>query len=233
MILDTIYSEIEFLTETDDVTFTDAEKLRGINIDQGEALELMMYSQGYRKVGEATYKTDFVTTTGLAEGDNGYNGEYAFDSTWIKPTAFYVKYPGASDYVKCRLYDIDENENSEIDSDEIDGTFSETRPYVRFARDSFFVRPLNDSTTVSYGLMVVAEPRNTELFLNTETPILDPIFHRWYVLKQALRYGKFRDGITRNDIVFELQQIEKKIRKFYSEKLKTPTKLKTVTESFK
>jgi hypothetical protein len=233
MIVDDIYTEIEWITETDSTVFPDVDKLRGLNIDQGEALELMLYSQGYRKVGESTYYTDFIATTGLSEGDTGYNGEYVFATMWVKPTEFYVKFPNQNEYVKCNLYDTGENPKSEFDTNIINGTFSQSNPYVRFARDSFYVRPLNTESTVNDGIMVVAEPRNTDLTSTTETPILDPIFHRWYVLKQALRYGKFRTNIQRSDVMLELQLLEKKIRKFYSERLKTPTKLKTPVESFK
>lgn len=233
MDVDTIYNEIEFITETNSDTFSDADKLRGLNIDQGEALELMLYSQGYRKVGEKTYYADFLATTDLSEGDNGYNGEYSFDASWVKPIEFYVKFPTQTTFTECSLYDLLENGESEFDESVIASTFSQDEPYVRFARDTFFIRPLNTVSTVTGGIKVIAEPRNGDLKTTNDTPILDPIFHRWYVLKQALRFGKFRPNVSRNDITNELEALERKIRKFYSQRLKTSASLKTPIESFK
>jgi hypothetical protein len=233
MTVDNIYDEIEFLTETDSTVFTDADKLRGLNLDQGEALQLMLYSQGYRKVGEKTYYTDFKTITGLTEGQNGYDGEYAFDGNWVKPIEFYAKFPGQNTYRKCHLYDVSENDNSEFDNGIINSTFSTANPSVRFSRNSFRIRPINSTLDVTDGIMVIAEPRSATLLNTTDVPVLDPIFHRWFVLKEALRFGKFRTGITRSDVMLELQQLEQKIRRLYSDRVKTPTRLKVGNESFK
>lgn len=227
-----LYTEIDFLCETNTTVFPVADKLRGINIDQGEALSLMLQSQSYRKVNETSFSTDFVSTDGLSEGDNGYNGEYTFDSSWVKPTEIYVKYPSQSVHKKCALYGIEENNNSEFDEDSISATFTQSNPYVRYSGNTLFIRPLNSESTVTDGIMVVVEPTTTTLTETTDTPVLDSIFHRWYVLKEALRYGKFRAGITRTDMETELAQLEKKIKSFYSNKLKTPLKIRGVLENF-
>lgn len=232
MTVDNLYDEIEFITESNSTTFTDVDKLVGINLDQGEALMMIMNAQGYRKVGEKTYYTDFKAQSGLVAGDSGYMGEYAFDSAWLKTTEFYVKFPNQGKYVKCGMYDVADNENSEFDAIEIDSVFSETKPQVRFARDSFCVRPYPDED-VSDGIKILAEPRQAALTLTTETPVMESNFHRWYVLKEALRFGKFREGISRYDITQELDSLEGKIRSYYSIRVKTPARIKTINDSFK
>ena len=215
MTVGTLYDEIEFLTDSDSTSFPDADKLRGLNIDQGDAMAIMLSAKGYKKVNETEYYTDFISTSGLTAGQNGYNGEYAFDSNFIKITRAEVTFPNATEPLPCSIYDLSKNGYSEYNQNSIQDTFYETNPAIRMTRTTYFIRPLNTGATVANGIHLWVEKRQTDLTSESDNPILDPIFHRWYVLKQALRFGRFREGISRSDLEGELADYESKIKNFY------------------
>lgn len=218
MTLSQLYAEIRFMTNTSSTTFTDDDILRGINLNQGEATEMMLSAQGYSKLNETEYTTDFLATTGLIEGESGYNGEYAFDSTILRPLRIELKYPDC-DYVECKMYDMSTNEGSEVDYD-----FEEDEPYARIARDSIFIRPL-PATTVTDGIKMWAEKMQTDVSGSSDTPVLSSIFHEWYVLNQALRFGQLRPGKTKEEVLMDISRIEDKIMRYYRVKTATIKRL--------
>lgn len=227
-----IYDETRFLTYTDSSTYTDADLLRGLNLYQGEFFQLLLQAQGYRKLGEDLFVTDFISTVGLVAGQAGFNGEYAFDSSWVKVTAMELQYKSTEPPVPVRLYDQSQNAVTEIDEDTMNANFSVAEPYVRFQRDSYLTRPLNDGTTVTDGIKIWAVARQADTDDSGDTPIGEPNFHNWFVLKLALRYGKFRPGVTRADVVADMLLLENKINAFYKQRVATPKNIQPRQTSF-
>ena len=216
-----IFDEVAFITKTDSVIYTNAEKLTGLNLLQNEAKMIMLRAQGYKHVTEDEFTTDFLSVNGLISGDFGYDGEYTFDTTWIKPYRFDVKFSTNTEFKTCKLYDYGQNDQTEVDQDSVQNTFDILTPEVRFQRDSYKIRPLNTGDTVVDGIHIWAETRQVAIAQTYETPILDVVFHDWYVKKLALRYGKFRPGINRSDILLDVYSIEEKIYNFYKIKERT------------
>lgn len=225
MLASTIFDEVRFLTATDTSTYTDTDLLRGLNILQAQAVIKMMIAQGFRPVNETEFITDFVSTTGLVAGDNGYMGEYGFDSNWIKPTKIQVQFDVDDSPLPCNLYDLSENDKSESDEDEIDATFDDSEPYARFQRETYLIRPLNTGTTVVGGIHIWAEKRQTDLTSTSQSPIMESNLHDWYIKKLAVRFGKFREGITLVQLLRDIEELEDLISQTYRQKLRTPKKL--------
>ena len=118
-------------------------------------------------------KTDLISTVWLSEGDNGYNGEYAFPTDLLKPVRMEISYDGET-FVPCEIYDINENYLSE--TADINNGFSKSRPFVRFERDSYFIRPVKETTgNITGGIRIWYEKRQTAL--TTDSPIFEPNLH--------------------------------------------------------
>lgn len=52
--------------------------------------------------------TNLISTVGLVAGDNGYNGEYAFDTATLRPVRIEISYDGTT-WRPCEIYDLNDN----------------------------------------------------------------------------------------------------------------------------
>lgn len=229
-----IWDEARYLTYTDEETYSDTDLLRGTNILQREMFQSILQWLGFRKLNEDTYTTNFLTTNGLVAGQNGYNGEYRFDTTWVMVTGFSLKYPDAEYYAPAKIYDPDQYVINDVDADSYNAQFGEGAPEVHFKRNSYVIRPTITTVgdTVANGILITAVTRQSDLTLASQLPIGEQNFHQWYALKLALRYGKFRPGITRNDLLTELLLLEKKASDFYQFSQKTGKSLQPTQHNF-
>lgn len=158
----TLYTLTRDILNTDSTVLPDSKLLEWINIAYGHRILDILRFQVDRNASLQSSKTDFVSTTGLIEGNNGYNGEYSFPSELLRPIRVEVTYDGTN-WVKCSIYDLNENEDSEADETALNNTFSESEPYVNFERNSFFIRPLNAGATVTNGIRFWYEKRQAAL----------------------------------------------------------------------
>jgi hypothetical protein len=118
-------------------------------------------------INEAT--TTLKSTVGLVEGDNGFNGEYAFPSDLLKPVRFEVSYDGIN-FKKARIYDNALNLGSEYNDTQLAGDFSEDAPCVDFTRNSFKIRPPKTTAgDITKGIYIEYEQRQTD-FTSATTP---------------------------------------------------------------
>lgn len=116
---------------------------------------------------EAT--TDLISTVGLSEGDNGYNGEYAFPADLLKPSRFEVSYDGKN-WVKCEIYDNAVNYDSEYNKEQLERKYSQSKPYVDFIRNSYKIRPpKNTAGNITKGIFIQYERRQAD-FTSTTAP---------------------------------------------------------------
>lgn len=114
---------------------------------------------------EAT--TDLISTVGLSEGDNGYNGEYAFPADLLKPSRFEVSYDGVT-WVKCDIYDNAVNSSSEYNGVQLESNFSQSNPRVDFTRNSYKIRPpKNTAGNITKGIYVEYEKRQADFTSGT------------------------------------------------------------------
>jgi hypothetical protein len=170
-----IYSLARDILNTNSTVLPDAKLLEWLNIALGHRILDILRYQIDRNASMTMAKTDFVSTTGLSEGDNGYNGEYSFPSDLLRPIRAEVSYNG-TEWKRCKIYDLNENEDSEADKEQLDSTFSASEPVVNFERYSYFVRPLNTGDTVANGIRVWYEKRQTALTAG-DTPEFEQNLH--------------------------------------------------------
>lgn len=220
MLVSAIYDEIRFESNTNSTKVSDASILIGVNLDYGELVMLALRSRGdfNFQINEAT--SDLISTSGLTAGQNGYNGEYAWPSDLVKPTRMEVSFDGTN-FNKARVYDItDELSRSEFTQSDLNNTFSQNEPHVRFERNSFFIRPLKATTgNITGGIHIWYEQRQTALTAS-DTPVIEPNYHRLFVLMGVLRVmRKFRGEYTVNDrmeIKNEIALLKADMANFYS-----------------
>lgn len=240
----TIQQIIEEIRETElnsnSTRFSNDYLLKGINIDDAELV--MMYlnaSPDHNFKIEEAYTT-LKSSVGLVAGDTGYNGEYSFPSDLIKPLRAEISHDGVT-WREATVYDITSSTaNSEQNQTQIQDEFTENRPYVRFERDSYFVRPLKTSSgDITNGIHIWYEKRQEDTVIGdiaTATPSIEPNFHRLYVLRGALRgMRKFRNDYSiqdRSELKKEIEKLEDQFKKFAKERFKRPLRIAGKQENF-
>lgn len=235
----TIFGEIRNELNSNSTRVPDAYLLDGINLDDAELVMLALNSAPDHNFKQAEAWTDLVSVTGLVDGNIGFNGEYPFPTDLIKPLRAEICYNG-TDFIQAKVYDIASSPaSSEHKSTQIQGDFSEGDPYIRFERDSYFIRPLPE-TTVAEGIHIWYEKRqSTMLIANiaTDVPSIEPNFHRLYVVRGALRtMRKFRNDYTerdRQELNRERLELESQFSKFMKDRFKRPLKIGAKFENFK
>lgn len=149
---------------------------------------------------EAT--TDLISTVGLSEGDNGYNGEYAFPSDLLKPSRFEISYDGKT-WVKCEIYDNAVNYDSEYNKEQLERKFSQYNPYVDFTRNSYKIRPpKNTAGNITKGIYIEYEKRQADFTSSTSPSEIEQN------LQDILAYDLARMEFTRPKAGFTQQEIE-------------------------
>ena len=173
MIGSTILANAYLLTDRQESTFLDGNTTtfyRLLNEAYGNRIVDILQSRVDHNATLQDAYTTLVSTDGLSEGDNGFNGEYAFPSDLLKPVRVEVKFADGEKLKKCRIYDIGENRYSEFDEDSINGKFSTENPAVDFTRNSYRIRPLKTTSgNVSGGIYIMYEKRQSD-FTSTTAP---------------------------------------------------------------
>ena len=168
----TIYTLTRDILGTNATVLPDSKLLEWLNISLGHrTLDILKY-QVDRNASMEMSKTNLVDTDSLVEGDNGYDGEYSFPTNLLRPIRMEICYDGTT-FLPAKIYDLNESENSEVS--DINNVYSETEPYVRFERDSYFIRPL-PKTAVTYGVRIWSEKRQTAL-TDGGTPAFEQNLH--------------------------------------------------------
>ena len=181
---------------------------------------------------EAT--TDLISTVGLSEGDNGYNGEYAFPSDLLKPSRFEISYDGET-WVKCEIYDNAINYDSEYNKEQLERKFSQSNPYVDFTRNSYKIRPpKNTAGNITKGIYIEYERRQADFTSTTAPSEIEQNLQDILAYDLArLEHLQHSDKYTPQSLALfnqEYQKVEERFLEFYKTNL--PSK-KTKTYSFR
>ena len=163
------------LTNTNSTTLSDSDILTILNIKYGHRILDILKIQTDKNANLTESYTNLVSLTGLVAGDIGYNGEYPFPTGLLRPVRAEIRYTATGTPVKCEIYDIADSANSEQPG-EVNNTFSQANPYIRFERDSYFVRPIPE-TPITGGLHIWYEARQTALTELSETPEFESNLH--------------------------------------------------------
>jgi len=119
-------------------------------------------------------KTTLVSTVGLVAGDNGFNGEYAFPTTLLRPVRFEVSYDGVN-WRKATFYDNALNQGSEYNDTQLTSDFSESSPMVDFTRNSFKIRPPKTTAgNITNGIYIEYEKRQVDFTSSTAPTEIEP-----------------------------------------------------------
>ncbi|NCD17240.1 MAG: hypothetical protein EOL91_07985 [Actinobacteria bacterium] len=157
------------LTNTNSATFLDANETNiyaHLNTFYGHRiLDILRVRVDVNATIEKSYQT-FLNTTGLVEGENGYNGEYSFPVDLLRPTRVEVSYDGVT-WRKATVYDNALNNHSEMTASSEEPSTLE--PRVDFNRNSCFIRPLNITKDIPKGIYIEYEKRQTS-FTSSEEP---------------------------------------------------------------
>lgn len=178
--------------------------------------------------------TDLISTVGLTEGDNGYNGEYAFPTDLLKPSRFEVSYDGEH-WVKCEIYDNAVNYSSEYNKEQLEKTFNEQTPYVDFARNSYKIRPpKNTEGNITKGIYIEYEKRQSDFTASTAPNEIEANLQDILAYDLAeLEFLQHSEKYTPQQLaLFKMkkQEVENRFLEFYKTNL--PSK-KTKTYSFR
>lgn len=179
-------------------------------------------------INEAT--TNLISTVGLSEGDNGFNGEYSFPSDLLKPVRFEVSYDGIT-WKKCRIYDNALNQESEYNGTQLESDFSQLAPRVDFTRNSYKIRPpKNTAGNITKGIYIEYEKRQSDFTSSTaptdiEQNLQDILAYdlaEMEIIMHAEKYTPQFISVFRS----KKQEVEQRFLEFYKNNLKVN---KTVT----
>ena len=163
-ILTTAYT----LTNTNSATFLDANSSNiyaHLNRLYGHRIvDILRVRVDANATIQKSYQTH-VNATSLVEGENGYNGEYAFPTDLLRPVRVEVSYDGQT-WNKATFYDNALNTNSELNASS--ETPSQSNPHVDFNRGSYFVRPVNKTQDVAKGLYIEYKKRQADFDASSE-----------------------------------------------------------------
>lgn len=227
-----IADELRYITKTDSSQITDEDFVKGLNIDRAEVIMDILQARGDYNFQEKHCTIDLKSTLELSEGDNGYNGEYAFPANMIRPIRIEVSYDGIS-YSEASFYDINSNHGSEVSG--VNQGFSTSSPFVRFDRDSLYIRPLKDTAgDVPKGIHIWYEFRQTDFTSSDmdKIPEGEPNFHREYVLRGAIRWGLRNPDKMQSNWSAVLSGIQSSRRKFYADQFKVKKQFRPRIESY-
>lgn len=223
------------LTNTDSVTLTDADILTILNVKYGHRILDILRVQVDKNANITEAYTNLVSLTGLVSGDIGFNGEYPFPTNLLKPIGAEVLYTTTGTPIKCTVYDVTDSQSSEQPG-EVNNTFSTADPYVRFERDSYFIRPIPE-TSVTAGLHIWYEKRQTSLTALSETPDFEQNLHDILAVDiaevEALRHPENFTTEWRTAFALIKAETDSRFKEFYKNRMKRNKQLRSKGESYK
>ena len=172
MIGSKIRSLAQILTNTNATTFltgVDEDVYEQLNVVYGQRILDILRVRVDKNASIQNATTDLISTAGLVEEQNGFNGEYSFPANLLKPSRFEVSYDGVT-WKKCTIYDNALNNQSEYNDTQLAGQFSQASPMVDFSRNSYKIRPpKTDAGNITKGIYIEYSKRQAD-FTSTTAP---------------------------------------------------------------
>lgn len=214
------------------------------NDDFNEAIAIRMMQilrfNGFKNISQDQAYTDFVSITGLVEGQSGFNGEFSIPSDLLDIERIEITYDGTNWFIISKengnLYDVSENRGSEQDQAEIQSKHNTSNPCAMILGGSFFIRPLNNGVTRVNGLKVFYSPRQVDISSDI-APSFEANLHQALIydcaelemMSHPEKYSQLKESrIARKKI-----QVDKEFVSFYRRRFKPNESIKTPNESFK
>jgi len=240
MIRSAIYSRVLRVLDTNSTAYTSA----NFNNDLNEAIAIramqILRFNGYKHISNTQAYTEFVSITGLSEGDSGFNGEYSFPSDLLDIERIEVTFNGTDWYVLSKengkLYDISQSGTSEQNQTDIQNNYDTSDPYALIRNNSIFIRPLNTGSTQTSGLWIFYSARQTDLSSDSESPFFEANLHQALIYDCAelemMSHPDKYDGTRERRILRKKGEIDKEFNNFYRRRLKVLDRIQSVHESF-
>lgn len=226
----TLYTLARDILNTNSTVLPDSKLLEWLNIAYGHRILDVLRYQVDRNASIEMAKTNLVSTTGLTEGQNGYDGEYAFPTDLLRPTRMEVSFDGTN-WENCTIYDLNENEASEVSPTD----FTTASPFVRFERDSYFIRPLHTGSTVTNGIRVWYEKRQVALTAG-DSPVFESNLHDLLAFDLAemelMRHAEKYTDVVAARIRKGKDAVENRFKDFYNNRMKRNMRLRPKYENF-
>lgn len=181
-----IVNKARRITNTDTSTYPDADALLDLGYTYAEVWMMILRAREDYNFAMEVARGTLLAYASLAEGDNGYNGEYAWPTDCLKPRRVELKYSTDGSLRPVTFYDLGEYNGSEHDPAQLNTDFTQNDPFVRFERESYFIRPLPTENVVN-GIYIEYEKRQTSLGL-TDTPSFEENLHHALSYGMALQY---------------------------------------------
>jgi hypothetical protein len=181
----------------------------------------------YRVDKNATIKnatTDLLSSVGLSEGDNGFNGEYSFPYYLLRPARFEISYDGVT-WTKAQVYDNAVNFSSEKNDVQLEAGFSQGTPQVDFTRNSYKIRPPKMTEgDITKGIYIEYEARPIDFEAGTAPSDMEESLHDLLAYDLAeLEMIAHPEKHTSRLPLFRAKrdEVEKRFIQHYSENLPT------------
>lgn len=222
MTVATLTTLVHDLTNTNSTTFADASILTELNRRYGQRILDILHCSVDVNASIKEVTTSLVSTSGLTVGDLGYRGEYPFPTDLLRPVRADISFDGTSWYT-ADIYDLNDNGTSEVTEDSINSVFSQSEPAVRFEHDSYFVRPVKDTTgDITGGIHLWYEKRQTDL--TTGSPDFEANLHDILAYDVSkLEFIKHADKYSANVInnfYTDFREVEKRFFQFYKDRFR-------------
>lgn len=216
------------LVNKDSTTFLDGNStniLADLNRCYGHRILDILRVRVDKNASMTSATTDLISTVGLVASNNGYNGEYAFPTTLLKPVRFEVSYDGIT-WNKCTVYDNVLNAGSEYNAPQINATFSEGEPRVDFNRNSYKVRPLKSTSgNITNGIYIEFEKRQADFTVDSEPTEIEANLHdmlAWDLAKlETVMHSSKYSQTELATFNIEHAKMENRFLEFYSSNLPT------------
>jgi hypothetical protein len=243
-ILDLAYD----LTNRKEATFLDgttATAYKRLNMLYGERVLDILRARVDKNASMEEATTTLKSTVGLSEGDNGYNGEYAFPTDLLKPNRVEVSYDGST-WLKCEIYDNAINLASEYNERQLDGSasrsslsfysqktrFSQTEPKVDFTRNSFKIRPIKRTAgDIANGIYIEYEKRQDDFSSTTapaeiESNLQNILAYDLAELEMIMHADKY-DSKHVQAFQVKKKEVENRFKEYYKKRLNSNKQLTT------
>lgn len=217
MTVDEIRAKARRLTKTNTTSYTDANMLIDLNLAQKKVVNLIMRYSNYKNDFIVEKFLDHVATDDLVAGDLGYNGEYPFEITSMRPVRFEVAYSSTEDHKPAIIKQINQTDTTQIVPE---GSTFTVRPTVFYTRNSYFVRPLLEGTTdVAGGIHAWWQAVPDDVDDGADVPAGNLLVHEIYPYIIALDYFEERPDKFNSRVAAGFDEAVDELKAFYANRM--------------
>lgn len=232
MQLSELITESRRYTKTNSTNYPDADVKKDINIVNGEIWMTILEAEGYKNIAGDFKVYDNLSTATLVSGDIGFNGEYPFPATALDIDEAEISYDGTT-WTPVEIIDRSNYLSSEFNEDQINATYSQSSPKMWIYRDSYFIRPLKDTTgDITDGIKLSTQRRQSTLVNDTDIPSFESNFHDLIPLKVARKFYRYHPEKYNKLVAEDGDMLEAQLISYYQDRIQVVRRFKSINEQF-